>query len=83
MGHHLCTYSEPLSPDEPRKRRCRDCGEPQVYRPPTGHGEFPYVMMMKKDDLRHLLSYVEDAFDEHGCDPANDEVIVRVRELLD
>lgn len=43
------------------------CGEPQRYSPPEGHGEFPYVMMMKKEDLRDLLHYVVGPdYDPHG-----------------
>jgi len=38
MTSHLHDYRDALSADEPHKRRCCSCGEPQVYRAPTGVG---------------------------------------------
>lgn len=79
---HLHNFSEPVDPTTPSVRKCADCDEPQVYKAPTGQGRgFPDVLV-DKEDLRLLLTYVDDALSEHGIDPETDETYVRVRNLL-
>lgn len=78
---HLHNFSVPVSADEPHARLCESCGERQVYTPPVGQGEFPYVMMVKKDDLRALIG----AWREGGSWPDLSiwEVCDRLELLLD
>lgn len=81
---HLHTFSYPLTPDNPHERRCRDCGEPQVYRPPTGSGRtFPDVLV-DKEDLRALVEYVaKDRHSAYLLGPDLSDALVRVERLLD
>ncbi len=47
------TFSTPVE-GKPHARQCRFCAEPQVYRPPTGGGRDPFVMV-DEADLRELI----------------------------
>lgn len=82
MTEHLHNYSVPLAgPSGPHSRCCEICGEPQVYRPPTGKGrDFPDALV-DKADLRFLI----DSYRGQAAMPCEvtDELCDRLELLLD
>lgn len=77
---HLHTFSE-LIEGEPHARRCHDCGERQVYNPPTGKGIELTDVLVDKADLRDLIAYYRGqcAMQDDGGDALCD----RLELLLD
>lgn len=80
---HLHTFSV-VDPGDRNKRLCRDCGDPQVYRPPTGGQRFEFDdVVVDKSDLRHVLEDAVALLNLHGFSADDDEVVTRLYALLD